>query len=450
MMPDLFKAFEFNPGHTPGVYYALSYIISAVLFAYLSGKRTIRLRSVLITVGFFLVLTGLMVLTDGVDGWVFVLTILIIFMIVILYFLIVNDAPWTKAIYFASRSFIVAEFTASLQWQIYTYHVENGGLPMNPFTAILFLVLIYGLIFALTYFVERRYRDINIEYQPQGRTVVILLLVGASVFTLSNLSFITSDTPFSGSNNMEIFAIRTLSDLSGVGIMLAFHIQMCENLARREKDNLSALLKMQEESYRISAESIEVVNRKYHDLKHQLALLKADIPYEEKMKFFEEMEHEISAYEARNKTGNKTLDILLSAKTLYCQSAGITLTCVADGKELDFMSAPDISVLFGNALDNAIESVTKISDPDKRLIHLTVACQKSFLHIRVENCCEDELTFRDGLPVTTKKDSLYHGFGVKSMRSIAEKYGGTMTTTLNDGWFELRILMPIPKKPTEA
>lgn len=154
------------------------------------------------------------------------------------------------------------------------------------------------------------------------------------------------------------------------------------------------------------------------------------------------MEQEIKRYEAQNKTGNEALDVFLTAKSIQCQNAGITLTCVADGKELDFLKPTDISVLFGNALDNAFESAEKIADSEKRLIHLSVARQKQFVRIRIENCCEGEIHFADGLPVTGK-DARYHGYGMKSIRSIVKKNNGSMTIKVQDGWFELRILLPV-------
>ncbi len=109
----------------------------------------------------------------------------------------------------------------------------------------------------------------------------------------------------------------------------------------------------------------------------------------------------------------------------------------------------DISNLFGNALDNAIESTDKIIDPERRLIHLSVARQKGFAAIRIENCFDGELKFEKGLPVTTKKDVLYHGFGVKSIQNAAEKYGGTATITTREGWFELRVLIPLGQPQQE-
>lgn len=116
---------------------------------------------------------------------------------------------------------------------------------------------------------------------------------------------------------------------------------------------------------------------------------------------------------------------------------------------LDFMNPMDLSALFGNALDNAIESVSKIQDPEKRLIHVSVVRQKNFLRIRVENCYEGDIHFRHGVPVTTKDES-YHGFGLKSMKQTVEKYNGSLTIHAKDGWFELRILFPITAAPEPA
>jgi sensor histidine kinase regulating citrate/malate metabolism len=109
------------------------------------------------------------------------------------------------------------------------------------------------------------------------------------------------------------------------------------------------------------------------------------------------------------------------------------------------MHPMDISALFGNALDNAIESVLKIEDPDKRLIHVSVVRQKNFLRIRIENCYEGELRFENGMPITSKKEQGIHGYGTKSIRRITERYNGSMTIATKGNWFELRILIPLQK-----
>ena len=228
-----------------------------------------------------------------------------------------------------------------------------------------------------------------------------------------------------------------------MAILHAYHVQLQALSTRLEMAGLQNLLQLQYNNYRISEDSMALVNQKYHDLKHHIQLLRAGVTSQEKLEYLDQMEQEIRSYEAQNKTGSRVLDAILTAKSLQCQREGITLTCVADGQALDFMHPMDLSALFGNALDNAMESVRKLSDPDMRLIHLSVARQKGFLRIRVENCYEGDLDLKSGMPVSTKQDKRYHGFGLKSIQAIAAKYGGSVTIGSKGGWFELRILFPL-------
>ena len=236
--------------------------------------------------------------------------------------------------------------------------------------------------------------------------------------------------------------MRTLTDFGGVIILLLYHNLLVEVSARTEAELEQQLLQMQYSNYQISQESIDVINQKYHDLKHQIAALCFELNDEEKYGYLTQMEDEIRQYEAENKTGNKTLDTLLTAKSLKCQDLGISLTCVADGAELDFMKPTDLSVLFGNALDNAIENVSLIDDPEKRLIHISVSPKKNFVLIQINNYCENQIKIKNGYPVTTKADKSNHGFGLKSIRYTVEKYHGTVTFSINKNWFELKILIP--------
>ena len=155
------------------------------------------------------------------------------------------------------------------------------------------------------------------------------------------------------------------------------------------------------------------------------------------------MEQEIRAFEAQNKTGNEVLDTILTGKSLICQQKDITLTVAADGQALDFMDVMDLSALFGNAIDNAIEAVSLVKDPEQRLVLLTVARKKGFLGIRLKNRYETGPITEGALPETTKPDKRYHGYGLKSIRSTVEKYGGTLSINGTDGWFDLDILIPL-------
>ena len=64
--------------------------------------------------------------------------------------------------------------------------------------------------------------------------------------------------------------------------------------------------------------------------------------------------------------------------------------------------------------------------------------------VRCGNYCPARLEFQDGLPVSTKRDKAYHGYGIKSVRHAAEKYGGAVTVHNRDGWFEISAMIPLP------
>ena len=433
-----------DPGHTPGLYYSVAYFISCILFLSVIPRRFELKKTVMHSTFYFVGMSFFMYLTDGNVALGFILSMIVIFMGIFCYFRVLAAGDWKKAFYFASRSFILGEFAAAIGWQMYCYGIQSLGIPSAVWLRILIVGLIYASVFCVAYLLERRFSDSNAELEItlQGLSVVVFLTL--IIFALSNLSFASPSTPFSGKYVTDILAIRTLADLGGVALLYAYHIQLSETRIRMETDYLNKLLHMQKENYRLSVESVELINRKYHDLKHQIQLLRSEISSEEKLKLLDELEQDISSYEAQHKTGNKALDVILTAKSVICQKVGISLTCVADGKELDFMKSTDVSVLFGNALDNAIEGVSRLDSPEKRLIHMSVTRQKSFVRIRVENCCEEAVEFADGLPVT-RKDARYHGYGLKSIRSIVEKYEGSMAVKVQDGWFELRILFPVPE-----
>ncbi len=432
-----------NLTNTPGIYYSIAYFISSCLYISMNVKRRSRRGIIGIQAAIFIVLTAFICLTDQINVVFFIPCMAVEIFLIWLSIYLCCRMDRRKAAYFCIRAFILGELAASLNWQLFYYGLNNWNVELNLFWSTLFVVCSYGIVYVTMYFLERSYRSENATLNIGGRDLRICVFIGLFVYLMSNMSYVFENTPFSGQLPGEIFIIRTLVDLGGVGILFAYHMQLQEVKMKLENEFLSNTLRMQYENYKLSEESVALVNQKYHDLKHQIAILRATATEEEKTAYLDQMEKEIKCYEAQNKTGNRILDTILTAKTIQCQNHGISLTCVADGKELDFLQPMDISALFGNALDNAIESVKKIDDPQKRLIHVSVSRQKNFLRIKVENCYEGKLEFENGMPKTTKQDKRFHGYGMKSIRKIVEKYNGSVTVNAKYGWFELRILMVI-------
>jgi sensor histidine kinase regulating citrate/malate metabolism len=232
-------------------------------------------------------------------------------------------------------------------------------------------------------------------------------------------------------------------DFAGISMLYAHLLQCSEAKTRRELEAVQNVLQSQYQQYKQWRESINLINYKYHDLKHQIEFLRNEQDANRRNDFLNQMEDEIKTYELQNKTGNTVVDTVLTGKNLYCDKHGITLTSVVDGGLLEFMNAMDICSIFGNALDNAIESELKIPNKEKRLIHVTVSQQKNFLMIRFENYFEGDLKYSEGILATTKKEKGFHGYGIKSIKYTVNKYGGAVGITAENNWFDLKILIPI-------
>lgn len=124
-------------------------------------------------------------------------------------------------------------------------------------------------------------------------------------------------------------------------------------------------------------------------------------------------------------TGNDVLDTILSDKQLYCSQHQITLTIVADGARLDFVETMDICSIFGNALDNAIESVESWPTRSSALSGWLSIRRMCFDHPG-GNYCTAQLSVVDGEYRTTKRDKDMHGYGIKAsaiqQRNMADRF----------------------------
>ena len=286
----------------------------------------------------------------------------------------------------------------------------------------------------------------GILYEDRIQTIIYFLLMLVILFFSSFLGqniFLNGTTDYSQIN----YKGATYDFFNCTLVLVVQYSIFRISTLNREKEIVKQLLYERQKQYNLSRENIEMINHKCHDLKHQIQALK-EAKSEELDRYIDEVEDSIMIYDTVLKTENEVLNTILSEKSLYCEKHSIRLSCIVDASQLDFMSTLDIYALLGNALDNAIECVIKHQETEKRVISLTISANESFLCIQTNNYFEGDMLINDGIPVTTKRNKGYHGFGMKSMKHVAEKYGGTLYTSLDNGIFMLQIVIPIPAEFT--
>ena len=305
-------------------------------------------------------------------------------------------------------------------------------LPMQ--TALFSLILMVVLYTAAYFLLVRRLDGADISHVDRTR-----LMVNSLFFLLMTVFFIPDLSESFSVTRLLNFLYYLAADALVLFVMFGL---LSESRQSKELDILEQLLYAEQRKQAVTQETIDIINMKCHDLKHQIARLRQGNSADDE--YIREVENAIQIYDISVKTGNDMLDNVLMEKLLYCEKYDIQLTCMADGEKLGFMKSSDIYSLFGNALDNAIESVIREEDVEKRIISFNVSGRERFLKIHIENYLSGELEIKDGLPVTTKADKKYHGYGMMSIRHIVQKYSGELSVSCENGVFALNIVIPTP------
>lgn len=292
-------------------------------------------------------------------------------------------------------------------------------------------ISLYAIIFLMIliiYFITKK-NPITFDLIKPWQAI-IFIVSGSSMMLLT----LFEDDLKAISTNTYIFFI-IMEIMCGLLILLmifSFILQVRDQIKKLASEHM---LNESKKQYDKLLENINTINIKAHDLKHFAAV---------GSKQSKDLYELASNYDSFIHTGNMSLDVVLTEKSLQCNVNGISFSCVVDGKLLNFMDREDIISLFSNALDNAIEYEKKI-DKDDAFIDIKVIDIDEFISIHIENCFKGTLKNVDGLPKTSKGDELFHGFGMKSMRSVAEKYSGNMSYKVEDDMFQVDVLIPIKK-----
>lgn len=348
------------------------------------------------------------------------------------------------ALFLCVRAFVLAEFAASLQWQLYVWWALRIQKE-NRVLSLAIMLVTYLCIYTGYYYLEKEHISKDEGMDVERKELLGTASIGLGAFLMSNISFVMPNTPFSSATGSLLY-VRTLVDFGGLIMLFAQQNRRKELRVRSENHAMNVVLQHQYDQYRMAIDNMELLRREFHDLKHYMIAIRAESDPQKREQYLLEMEKAILTQEALTNTGNQVLDVVLTTKTTYCTQNHISFTCMADGKLISFLHVKDICSIFGNALDNAIECVSQFEDPEKRLISLSVVQKNKFLMIQCENYSENLVMMDSKLPSTTKSNKLFHGYGLKSIQAAAQKYGGTMTVSSSDNWFILKVLIPVCEK----
>lgn len=343
----------------------------------------------------------------------------------------------------ASMSFSAAVYCAT--WAVITQQMAHEFSYIlvagneKPLVVIAGILATYGVIYAAVGFTIVRYMPEDGEYLVGPRqlsSALCLLIVFEILFEFLKTE---SGTRIQDVHTWNILLVQFYC----VMILYLQNTLFKKSAMKQELDTLNQLWHQQKAQYDLSRETIALINHKCHDLKHQIAAMRAITSPEERDRYLREIEDSVQIYDSIVKTGNEVLDTVLTEKSLFCAANNIKINCIADGHQMDLFDPVDLYTVFGNAIDNAIEGVGQLDNQEMRLIDVLVYVRRQFLMINIMNPMGCPLEFDGNLPVTTKARNGYHGFGLKSIRFTLQRYNGFMKIDTEENIFSLKMLIPL-------
>lgn len=273
----------------------------------------------------------------------------------------------------------------------------------------------------------RRIRVRHLTGGGDRRAVAILLAaMGVSIVLDGAINWLDSARLVMGP---ALVVLRTSQLLAGI-LLLALDYQMLYgNRLLADASASRQLASDQHRQYQLSRDTVNAINRRCHDIRHQLGRL-YDREGANGTTFLRDMMRLVSVYDIGAHTSNAALDTILTEKGLICHEKGIQLEASLDGSLFSFMEDPDVYALFGSALDLAIRASEDIENPEHRLVDVSARSTGAMVAVQTRGFCTG------GMPTNSPE--------LQTLRLVAGNYDGTAHLETSGGMLRLSVLLATP------
>lgn len=236
--------------------------------------------------------------------------------------------------------------------------------------------------------------------------------------------------------------VLSLCILSFVGLIWAVVVLSHQN----ELEQRNQLLEMNQLYYESLERQQLEVRKLRHDMNNHLKTL-AGLSGEEHKAYLDKLLDQPGIRRNVQYCANPVINAVLGTKTGKMEQEQVVFEYRLQVPSRIDMDPVDLSVLFANSIDNAIEACEKLPEQRRKII-MQAKNEKGLFVLKIENTAEKEAKIpeadvSDFLPQTTKKDRKLHGYGLKSIQEIVQRYGGNMEITKEEGRFVLFLYIPV-------
>lgn len=271
--------------------------------------------------------------------------------------------------------------------------------------------------------------------------VLIISVFLISIFSLAMIHIALSEASLSDMSSKMLM-------LSEIGLFALNIICLYITISLNQSNRAAEELKLKEQQIKHDIQYAETIRSQYqeirqirHDIKQHLDAvsgLQLEGKIDAAQKYISEISSGLESLEIFMDVGNDFVNAILNSKLSIAKSRGIEVLCNSSS-EVGGINEYDLCNLIGNMLDNAIEATEKTSD--NAVVEVSIHSDKYKLMITVSNSILQSVLNSNLELKTTKRKSELHGFGVKSIRTIAEKYGGSVDFYEENLIFFCRVIL---------
>ncbi len=371
-----------------------------------------------------------------------ILNIISIFVINILLFYYLNYTSFKSALFqglVLGTTQFISEFFGIYIIAMLTKTSAQESLPAHLLIEAIFSYTLYFFLSRILVIFSTRKKDLH----TRSKWASLSILPIASMLVLLALRIITIDVVLESHENIFVMVSCALLLLTNILIFI---------INDRAEQNSQKLIELEmiNQKNNIDLTYLSLLEKKNeqlqilsHDYKNNLLTIDSMSESKEIKEFIDNMIGEISTYNRVCKTKNKILDLILSKYIDICDDKKITFDIDIISDNLAILNGNDISSLFNNLLDNAVEAAEKSKD---KTISLQISTSISSYHkITIINSCDTPPNSINGKLITTKRNQKVHGFGTKSINQTVSKYNGELQFEYDNAnkLFKIIILIPI-------
>lgn len=289
------------------------------------------------------------------------------------------------------------------------------------------------IIFIFYAFADRLIRNKNVPFSKMQYAAVCVMFV----YSFVNMAVVVKMSK--GAVDYLVVFDLTCLVLVDLFLLYAMKIMNEKEFLEYEIGALEQQAKMQYEYYLRQEQKYNATVRVLHDVdKHTRAMeqLYSAGNTQAAMEYGGQISGMLKPLIPVRYTGNPILDILLSDKAEVLREKEIRFETKVDNVALDFVEPIDITTIFGNLLDNAVEACMEVGQ-DKH-ISIKISSYHQMVSVRIENSC-NPVRWKNGQPVSEKGKG--RGIGLLNVRRSIEKYDGSMKLKYEDGMFIVELFL---------